>query len=121
MPTIKVTSEGKIILKDGKPSCTCCGPCSPDVMTVYVEYIEDPEGYPVTSYFELLGSLNDGLFGPDAGYSLEWDDGLAQWTFTDPAYGLGIGPGSSRCDPETYYSNDPVVQYYATVSFTPLP
>ena len=25
--TIKRTSEGKIITRDGKPSCTCCCPC----------------------------------------------------------------------------------------------
>jgi hypothetical protein len=27
MPTIKLTAEGKVITKDGKPSCTCCGSC----------------------------------------------------------------------------------------------
>ncbi len=27
MPTIKLTPEGKVITKDGKPSCTCCGTC----------------------------------------------------------------------------------------------
>jgi hypothetical protein len=25
MPTIKRTAEGKVITKDGKPSCSCCG------------------------------------------------------------------------------------------------
>jgi hypothetical protein len=28
MATVKLTSEGKVILKDGKVSCSCCDPCS---------------------------------------------------------------------------------------------
>jgi hypothetical protein len=27
MAIIKLTAEGKVITKDGKPSCTCCGSC----------------------------------------------------------------------------------------------
>jgi hypothetical protein len=54
MPTIKITSNGLIITKDGRPSCTCCGgeDCDglwgpgydthPDTITVTVPALPEP-------------------------------------------------------------------------------
>ena len=123
MPTIKLTSSGLVILKSGLPSCTCCGTCSPDVTTVYVEYISDPFGTPTITYFAMTGGLNAGLFtgtGPNGAATLTWTDfggGVIYWLYDDPftaAQALDV-----RCDPQGSFvtgSFDNV-----TLSFTPLP
>lgn len=127
---IKLNASGEVILRDGMPSCTCCGVCSPDVTTVYAEYVDDPLGTPSTSYIELTGGLNAGLFegsGPNGTISLQtteypdygWDYG---WFITDPVYGESVA-GTTRCDPTgSYIDGDGVENEYAvTISFTALP
>lgn len=119
MPTLKLSSAGSVILKNGSPSCTCCGPCSPDVDTVYVEYTEDPYGLPETAYFTLTGSLNAGLF-EGSGAELRWVEEDGQWAFTPPGDVVpGLGPIIERCDPQGIY--ELMTLWIATVSFTPLP
>jgi len=130
MATIKLNTGGSVILKGGKPSCACCGACSPEVTTLYAEYVTDPLGTPTTSYIELTGSLNDGLFegtGPNGTISLQtteypdydWDYG---WFITDPAYDESIA-STTRCDPTGVYIDGDGVEneYSVTISFTPLP
>jgi hypothetical protein len=123
MPTIRINSSGSVILKNGSPSCTCCEVCVPDVNTVYVEYMEDPYGFPSVAYFELSGSLNVGTFegsgaaliynGPD-----ETPD-LDQWVFVPPGDPFGSGSNVPRCDPQGSYNLGTL--WIANVSFTPLP
>lgn len=38
MPTIKLNAAGKVITKNGKPSCTCCCVCD---FTIYAELVYD--------------------------------------------------------------------------------
>ena len=123
---IKITAGGKIITKGGLPSCTCCGPCSPDVTTVYVEYVDDPLGTPSVGYFEMTGSLNAEEFtgGVSGTATLRTETpGSDQWIFDDPSYGQAYGLGTFRCDPQGEYSDADGVEneYSVTVSFTPLP
>lgn len=127
MATIKLTAGGSVVLKGGKPSCTCCGPCSPDVATVYVEYTDDPLGSPTVSYFEMTGGLNAGLFEGTAPtgycYLQPETEGSDQWVFFDSVYGQAYALGSFRCDPQgDYEDNDGTPsEYFVTVSFTALP
>lgn len=116
MPTIRRTAENKIITKDGKPSCGCCGPCTPDVLTVYVEQSVGPV------YFEMDGSLNVGTFLSDpAGFSIEWIGG--EWVMSQ--LGIDFEPlqdNTIRCDPQGIYRlevDDTTLDF--TVSFSPLP
>jgi hypothetical protein len=46
MPTIKLNAAGKVITKNGKPSCTCCCVCD---FTIYAELVYD-------EYFEVLAN-----------------------------------------------------------------
>jgi hypothetical protein len=124
MPTIKLNANGDVILKNGSPSCTCCGPCSPDVLTVYVEYYQDTLPSPTTSYFTLTGSLNAGLFEDEDGNLLRWNGPSEspnndQWVFVPVDFPIEhTNPLLTRCDPEGVLSFE---TFTATISFTPLP
>ena len=119
MPTIKINSSGKIILKGGLPSCTCCDG------GVYVEYNRYTYG-PLTittSYFEMTGSAGSGYTGtgPGGTFTLAWN--VSQWELTDPVYGVSYLP-TVPGTPEGYYvdyDTPPFPDYTATVSLTPLP
>jgi len=70
MPTIK-TNNGVIVLKNGKPSCTCCdgdpcAVCDPDITTLYCSW--EPAGGGGPYYFEATGTLNDNIGGDCWGY-----------------------------------------------------
>ena len=127
---IKLTAEGLVILKAGLPSCTCCDgggdPCDPNVTTIYVEYIEDPLGTPTTTYFELTGGLNEGLFsgtGPNGTVDLEWDTTAPGTWFLSDILGGAVPAVADRCDPTGFYadSDSPDNEWYMTLSFTSLP
>lgn len=126
MPTIKTTAAGLIITKGGKPSCSCCGPCSPDVTTVYVEHVIDPLGSPEVTYVTLTGSLNAGTFigaGPSGLLELIWGGISSGWYIQDGT--IGTVPENTaltrRCNPQGLYDGSAYGMLEATVSFTPLP
>jgi len=124
MPTIRLNSNGDVILKNGSPSCACCSPCSPDVFTVYVEYYQDTSPSPTTTYMTLTGSLNTGLFSDDDGNVLQWNGPLEvpyndQWVFIPIDFPVEhTNALLPRCDPQGVFTFE---TYYATVSFTELP
>ena len=134
MKTVKLHSSGKVILKDGKVSCGCCG------TTLYVQYTENPlagyggsNPYPfgpeVLSYFTMTGTVGAGFTGtgPGGTFTLVYDIGAGRWFMTDPVYGIsGAYFGSTNpANPASfYYDNGFLVTsayayYYATVSLTP--
>lgn len=125
MPTIKLTTGGSVVLKGGKPSCTCCGPCSPNATTVYIEYNNDPLGSPVVTYFEMTGSLNTGYFagaGPNGTCTLEWLEIGEYWQFICAGNGEGFGgPTPVRCNPGDDTYREATDLYEAIASLTPLP
>ena len=121
---IKITAGGKIITKGGLPSCTCCGPCSPNVTTIYMEHVVDPGGSNTVTYITLTGSLNDGTFtgtGPGGTISVSWDTISEEWDVADDTYGTVADylQTPNRCDPDGVYTEDGT--YEVTISFTPLP
>jgi hypothetical protein len=121
------TSGGKVITKNGKPSCSCCGGgCVPDVSIVYAQVVFDPEGSPVVIEYMLTGGLNEGrfVFGENNPI-LAWRENLTpnQWTFgellfsgQDTAFGVD-GPATNRCDPQGVYQS--ADEYMVTISFLP--
>jgi len=128
MPTIKLTTGGSaVVLKSGKPSCTCCdGVCSPEITTVYVEYISDPFGTAVYHYFEMTGSLNGGRFsgnGPNGAATLArsgFGGGALYWYYEDPFTAAEGPPGeANRCALEGSYIAGSLDYIY--FSYTPLP
>jgi hypothetical protein len=50
MPTIKLTAEGKVITKDGKPSCTCCTCCNYEILEIGAFIVAGPGD---TGYFTI--------------------------------------------------------------------
>jgi len=123
MPTIKTTSSGLIVTIDGLPSCVCCGPCSPDVVTLYVEYQNDDASF---SYYELSGSLNAGFFtgvGTYGALNMTWDEINELWVFDDDGHHATIIPNAvydQRCDAEQICFF-PATGTSVMISFTPLP
>lgn len=115
MPKIKLSASGKVITKDGKPSCTCC--------RLYVEHILAPWNGGDVSYFTLTGSASSGFTGdgPGGEFTLVYNISAGSWELTDPVYGLGSN--TSTDDPTGYYieSHIPFPEYTASVSLTPLP
>lgn len=123
MPTIKLNSNGKIITKDGKPSCTCCGTA---ITTIYVEHSLAPWNGGDVSYFTLTGSASSGFTGdgPGGEFTLVYNISAGSWELTDPVYGLGWKGAIEPTDPTGYYLPFPpttMPDWYATVSLTPLP
>lgn len=129
MKTVKLHSSGKVILKDGKVSCGCCGP------TLYVEHIEYYLMHPssVVSYFEMTGTFGAGFTGTGPGgvFTLVYNVGAGDWVMTDPVYGpsaigLGVRP-DGRAEPVGSYWDAnvftylPYPDYVAYVSLTPVP
>lgn len=117
---IKLNPEGKVILRNGKPSCACCG------TTLYVEYVLAPWNGGDVSYFTLTGSVSSGFTGtgPSGEFTLVYNVALNRWDFTDPVYGLGSEGTGTPDDPTGYYLPFPYTfmpDYTATVSLTPLP
>ncbi len=130
MPTIK-TNGGSVILKDGKPSCSCCDgceQCTPSTLHIYAEYFaDDAIGDPVGPlYYDAEVDLTAsgtpcqviitltfaGPFG-DIEIDLVWDADLGTWSIGEWA------DSSLRCDPSgIYYAN---VAETITISTSPLP
>ena len=120
MPKIKLSASGKVVTKDGKPSCACCG------TTLYVEHVLAPWNGGGVSYFTLTGSVGSGFAGagPGGEFTLAYNVALGRWDFTDPVYGPGSKGSGAPTDPAGYYiaSNSYFMpDYTATVSLTPLP
>ena len=114
---IKVTAGGKIITRDGKVSCACCG--------IFVEHNSITYGPLVitTTYFEMAGSAGGGYTGtgPGGTFTLSWN--VDKWILTDPLYGVSH-LHTSAASPAGYYvdyDTPPFPVYTATVSHTPLP
>lgn len=123
MPSIKLTPGGSaVLLKSGNPTCTCCGPCDPDIDTLYIEYQNDDASF---SYYTLTGSLNAGSFTGSGTYgplSLTWDEGTSLWVLDDSNHTYII-PGTDpqdRCDAEQGYFF-PHTGTACVTSYTPLP
>jgi hypothetical protein len=116
MATIK-TSGGKIITKGGKPSCTCCGPCSPNLKFLYGFFSNgDPED---DEYYVFEGSLNSGLFTEVGGDGEVANSGGSSWSIMLK----GISEwqtlsSTSRCDPSADYGIDQG-SFSLVISLTP--
>jgi hypothetical protein len=102
MATIKITTDGKVITKNGKPSCTCCG-CSPNYTVIYVRFYT---GYPEVTiqYYTIVGSLNLGYFYMIEGEevsSLLWIEPFPGQEPFEPfwQYLGGTFCGNDRCSP----------------------
>ncbi len=130
MATIK-TNGSAVILKNGKPSCSCCDgceQCDPSTLQIYAEYFaDDAIGDPVGPlYYDAIVDLTAsgtpcqvtitmtfaGPFG-DIVVDAVWDADLGLWTIGESS------PSSMRCDPSgVYYAN---VAETITISTSPLP
>ncbi len=120
---IKTTTSGLVITRGGLPSCTCCGLCSPEVTTVYVEELNTTTS--AVTYYTLTGSLNDGFF---TGLNSESLIVRLDWLL-DYYWGCTVDAGDEivpsfeppRCDPQAVYEASGDDLYYLTVSFLSLP
>ena len=120
MPKIKLSASGKVVTKDGKPSCACCG------TTLYVEHVLAPWNGGDVYYFTLTGTVGAGFTGtgPGGEFTLAYNVALGRWDFTDPVYGPGWKGNGAPTDPTGYYFPFPptfMPDWTATVSLTPLP
>lgn len=121
---IKLNPEGKVILRNGKPSCTCC------VTTLYVERTIFIHGdYPATvvDYFTLTGSVNSGFTGISVpnefgdGTELYYNAEDGEWIL---AGYFGMSMAGAPDDPTGFYVGSSIsnnTTHTATVSLTPLP
>lgn len=116
MATIKLTTSGSVILKDGSPSCTCCN-CVPDVNTVYIEVIDNSGSPAVAIYYEMTGTLNPGAFSFGDDF-LTWNATTLVWDYTSQSYGNQNAVSSLICDPSSTFT---IGGFDITISLTPLP
>ena len=103
MAVIKLTTEGKVVTRDGKPSCTCCGGCScaegmPDTYEVaYTEFLP-PEIVTRESSCVWVGEWNQTPYGMQP-MELRCEEG--QW-FLRLYYSGGAGYSDiPKIDPRT--------------------
>lgn len=121
MPKIKLSASGKVITKDGKPSCACC------VTTLYVEhtvFIPGPDLGTIVHYFTMTGSVDSGFTGMlpgDNEVTLTYNLANGRWE-SSSYFGMGLKGYGEPDDPTGYYVGAPESKGFTmTVSLTPLP
>ena len=136
MPTIKLNA-GKVVLKGGKPSCTCCDTCEqcdPDTITIDWEWRntdEDPDevytGTATISLFANIATADDAAdHGVPEGYCfavasisffyLRWDALSGNWSIDNV---MGSQDPTTRCDPSGIYEEYSGAPITITISITP--
>jgi hypothetical protein len=141
MPPIKLNSSGVVILKNGSPSCTCCGcdQCDPATISVNWEWINtdpDPDETDSGTASLTISPATVATFDDELNYGVPEGScivvapftfgiisGNLIWSGFSESWSIDATQGSedptTRCNPSGVYTEFPGAPVTITISIMP--